>query len=554
MVVPPVLDSGVSELRTAPGDFSRASIWLQISGPLLVSGAAAAIELSRGTFAIPNPPAILLLIVVFAAFIGGLQSGLVTALIASLYFVYFFSIPGQPFHHSQENLRRILVWAVTTPSMAIMVGILKRQADRASVVSRENAILAGQIAERGRTEQERRRAEDAAQSAREARLANQAKTEFLSRMSHELRTPLNAVLGFGQLLEMDDLSPQHREYVDTILKAGRHLLALIDEVLELSRIEAGRLAISTEPVRLGEVAAEVLDLVKPAAAQRNVRLDGDGAKICQWHVSADRQRLKQVLLNLLSNAIKYNREGGDVTLSCERSATGRARIAVNDTGPGITPDKLSRLFTPFDRLGAEQSRIEGTGLGLALSKGLIEAMSGVLGVESTVGRGSTFWVELALIDSPVERAALADVAAPAKAARGGSQNGRVILYIEDNLSNLKLIQHILAHRPEVRLISAMQGGLGLELAREHKPDLVLLDLHLPDITGEEVLRRLHDNPETGGIPVVMISADAMPHRIDRLLSAGARAYLSKPLDVKKFRDVLGEVLGDPGMDHTGKKG
>ncbi len=538
----------VRQMKKSLRDFSKAHLWPQLGGPLLASGVAVAIEvLSRGVFTIPNPPAILLLIVVFSAFIGGVRSGLVTALIAWLYFVYFFSIPGQPFHHTEANLRRVIVWAVTTPVMAIMVGILKHRTQRAFEISKENAFLTQQIAERKRTE-------EATRSAREAEQANQAKSEFLSRMSHELRTPLNAILGFAQLLEMEDLPPRHREHVEDILKGGRHLLTLIGEVLEISRIEAGRLAMSPEPVRIGEVAGDVLDLVKPIAAQRNVRLNGNGAETCEWHVSADRQRLKQVLLNLLSNAIKFNHQGGAVTLSCEGSANGRVRIKVNDTGPGIAPNKMERLFTPFERLGAEQSGIEGTGLGLALSKGLVEAMGGTLGVESTVGRGSTFWVEFSLIDGPVERVEQTGVTLPAKTELGASQRAQIVLYIEDNLSNLKLIQHILAHRPEVRLIPAMQGRLGLDLAREHRPDLILLDLHLPDIAGDEVLRRLQNDPETRGIPVVMISANATSGQIGRLLAAGARDYLTKPLDVKKFIAVLDEVLREREVGHTGKNG
>ncbi len=540
-------------MRKFPRGSSKTQLWPQLGGPLLASGVAAVIALlSRGVLTIPNPPAILLLIVVFSAFIGGVRSGLVTALIAWLYFAYFFSIPGQPFHHTAENLRRVIVWAVTTPVMAIMVGILKHRAERAVEISKENAILTEQIAERKRLGQERDRAEEATQSARVAEQANRAKSEFLSRMSHELRTPLNAILGFGQLLEMEDLAPRHREHVEDILKGGRHLLTLIDEVLEISRIEAGRLAMSPEPVRIGEVVGDALDLVKPIAAQRNLRLNGNGAETCEQHVSADRQRLKQVLLNLLSNGIKYNHAGGAVTLSCEGPVNGRMRIKVNDTGPGIAPDKMERLFTAFERLGAEQSGIEGTGLGLALSKGLVEAMGGTLGVESTVGRGSTFWVEFARIDGPVERAEQTEVTLPARADLRAYQKVQIVLYIEDNLSNLKLIQRVLAHRPEVRLIPAMQGRLGLDLAREHRPALILLDLHLPDIAGDEVLRRLQDDPETRGIPVVVLSANATSGHIDRLLSAGARDYLTKPLDVKKFLAVLGEALREHEAGHTGK--
>jgi len=406
----------------------------------------------------------------------------------------------------------------------------------AAALDRSSALLADR--ERGM-----RKATDLAETARgEADRANQAKTDFLSRVSHELRTPLNAILGFAQILEMDSLTAEHRDNVEQILKGGRHLLTLIDEVLEISRIEAGRLALSMEPVRIAEAVRDALDLITPIAAQRHVRLNGAEAAECDRHIQADRQRLKQALLNLLSNAVKYNRDGGEVTLSCEERPEQRMRIRVIDTGPGIPPDKMQRLFSPFDRLGVEHTGIEGSGLGLALSKRLVEAMGGALGVESVVGGGSTFWMELALTDGPVERVTQARIPIPTKADFRDGQKAQIVLYIEDNLSNLKLIQHILAHRPEVRLIPAMQGRLGLELAQEHQPALILLDQHLPDITGDEVLRRLQEYPETRHIPVVMITADATPSHVDRLLAAGARGYLIKPLDVMKFLAVVTNAL------------
>jgi signal transduction histidine kinase/ActR/RegA family two-component response regulator len=372
----------------------------------------------------------------------------------------------------------------------------------------------------------------------EAERANRAKSEFLSRMSHELRTPLNAILGFGQLLEMESLSPGERESVEHILKGGRHLLDLINEVLDIARIEEGRLTVSLEPVSVNEVVQESLDLVAPLAAAQDVRLTGGAAGLPNRFVVADRQRLKQVLLNLLSNAVKYNRKGGVASLSFEEMPEGRLRIKVHDSGPGIAPEKLERVFTPFERLGAEQTGIEGTGLGLALSKRLSEVMGGTLGLESAVGRGSTFWIELPQTDNPVDRVTQVGAPPPAVADPDVSRNARVILYIEDNLSNLELIQRLIAHRPEVRLLPAMQGRLGLDLAREHRPALILLDLHLPDIPGHEVLQRLQADPETRHIPVVVISADATPGQIDRLLAAGAQAYLTKPLDLKTLLAVL----------------
>ncbi len=389
---------------------------------------------------------------------------------------------------------------------------------------------------------ERRRAQEAALQAREeAERASQAKSEFLSRMSHELRTPLNSILGFGQVLEMEQLTPEQRESVGYILKAGQHLLSLIDEILDIARIEAGRLRLSLEPVPVKQVLDEARSLIRPLAAERNIRLQIHALANPDLYVLADRQRLKQVLLNLLANAVKYNREEGSVTLWCEEAPGDRLRFKVSDTGPGIPPEKLGQLFTPFERLGVEPA-IEGTGLGLALSKGLAEAMGGTIGVESVVGQGSIFWVELAEAGNPeptIERAA---EALPVSASAAGS----TVLYVEDNLSNLRLIEHVLARRSGVRLLSALQGRLGLDLAREHRPSLILLDLHLPDVPGEEVLRRLQADPRTREIPVVVISADASPGQIQRLRAAGARDYLTKPIDVRAFLRLLDETLGERG--------
>jgi signal transduction histidine kinase/ActR/RegA family two-component response regulator len=380
--------------------------------------------------------------------------------------------------------------------------------------------------------------------------ASQAKSEFLSRMSHELRTPLNAILGFAQLLELDDLTADQRESVDHILRAGRHLLDLVNEVLDLSRIEAGRLQLSPEPVLVGDVLREALDLVRPLAAERRVRLavGADAGAAAPRRVVADLQRLKQVLLNLLSNAIKYNREGGGVVLACEAAPDERLRLVVTDTGPGIPADRLARLFTPFERLGAEQSGVEGTGLGLALSQRLVAAMGGTLGVESRPGQGSSFWVELPPAGEDEEEAPPADGGAPGAAPDAPAGPGRTVLYVEDNLSNLALVRRVLARRPRIALLTAMQGQLGLDLARSHRPALVLLDLHLPDVAGEDVLRALRAAPETRDVPVVVVSADATPRQVERLLAAGARSYLTKPLDVPRLLQVVDETLaGAPGQ-------
>ncbi len=393
------------------------------------------------------------------------------------------------------------------------------------------------VTARKTAEEELKRAQE------EADRANQAKSEFLSRMSHELRTPLNAILGFAQLLEMGSLGDKQRERIDLILKGGYHLLELINEVLDIARIEAGRLALSLEPVSAGEVVRESLDLVGPLAAERGVHWDVPGTAVPDRNILVDRQRIKQVLLNLLANAIKYNRKGGTVRLSCPEPEAGRLRITVSDTGAGIPPDKMARLFTPFERLGAEGTGIQGTGLGLALSKRLVEAMGGKLGVESTVGEGSTFWVEFSTAESPLEQLHAQDARAPGAAE--ACSRAATVLYVEDNLSNFKLIEELMSLRPGISLIPAMQGQVGLDMARQHHPDIILLDVHLPDIPGHEVLRHLQDDPETRRIPVVVISADATSHQIDRLRAAGAREYLTKPLDVKKLLALLDELLREP---------
>ena len=388
---------------------------------------------------------------------------------------------------------------------------------------------------------ERKEAEEALRRAtKDAEEANRAKSEFLSRMSHELRTPLNAILGFAQLLELEAQGPADRESVEQILKGGRHLLGLINEVLDIARIEAGQLPLSPEPVRVGDAVQCVLDLARPLATGRGIEFLTAGAALHAQHVWADAQRLQQVLLNLVSNGIKYNREGGKLTVACDAAHEGRLRISVTDTGAGFPPAFRERLFQPFDRLDAEQRGVEGTGLGLVLSKRLVEAMGGTIGVESVLGEGSTFWVEFPQVESPVER--LERVASEAVSLPVSTEQTGTLLYVEDNLSNLRLVERTIALRPGVKLIPAMQGRLGLDLARQHRPDLILLDVHLPDISGEQVLRELRADPELGRTPVVVLSADATPGQVQRLLAAGARAYLTKPLDVRRLLTLLDETL------------
>ncbi len=376
----------------------------------------------------------------------------------------------------------------------------------------------------------------------EAERANRSKSEFLSRMSHELRTPLNAILGFGQLLELENLNEEQQESVRHIMSGGRHLLGLINEVLDIARIEAGRMAVSLEPVSLTAVLKDVTELVAPLARERSIRVllpEGEH----ELFAYADQQRLKQVLLNLLSNAIKYNRTEGEVRIATksfrdEIVHKQKVRLEVADTGPGLSAEKLGQLFTPFQRLGAERTNVEGVGLGLALTKRLVNLMDGVIGVQSSVGKGSTFWIEFPAAGSPLQKTAML-VARPDKVADGAAAT---VLYIEDNPSNLRLVERILSQRPEIQLLSAEQGRAGIELARERKPDAILLDLNLPDIQGHEVLMNLRANETTAEIPVIIVSADATPGQIQRLKQAGAQAYLTKPIAVGRFLQVLDETL------------
>ena len=393
---------------------------------------------------------------------------------------------------------------------------------------------------------QRKQAQEAMRAAKEeAERANNAKSEFLSRMSHELRTPLNAILGFGQLLQMQGLPPAQNDRVGHIVNAGRHLLDLINEVLDIARIEAGRVELSLEPVRVSDALTETLDLIRPLANERGVTLAAITAEhpLHQGHVMADRQRFKQVLLNLFSNAVKYNRQGGHVQLTFETTEGGRLRLSIADTGVGIAPENLARLFVAFDRLGAEHSAVQGTGLGLALSKRLIEAMGGQVGVESRLGEGTRFWIELPRAESQLDLIARQGGRGTGTPTGMGSLTGvHEVLYIEDNLSNLTLIEHLLADHPEIRLMTAMQGGLGLDLARQHLPDLILLDLHLPDLPGWDVLAALQADEATRAIPVVVVSADATPRQVEKLMKAGARAYLTKPLEVERFQRLLRQLL------------
>ncbi len=404
----------------------------------------------------------------------------------------------------------------------------RRVAERTAELAAINSALALEVAEHAKAKET-------------AEEASRAKNEFLSRMSHELRTPMNSILGFAQLLGRADLPTQQAKSVYHILKAGRHLLHLINEVLEIARIEAGRENFSLEPVALAPVLQEALGLVRPLAHQFEVELR-EGVFPREAFVRADRQRLVQIMLNLLSNAIKYNRREGHVRVTCTADGAGAWVVRVEDSGHGIPAGRAGELFSPFSRLGAEQTDVEGTGLGLALSRRLTEAMGGELSLERTGEDGSVFRVVLAGVPDPLraleETGGHTAVVAPHREA--------TLLYVEDNLANLSLVDTILLSRPGWRTIPALQGQLGVELAREHLPDVILLDLHLPDIPGDEVLRRLRSDPRTVAIPVIVVSADATGGTFDRLRSAGADAYLTKPIDIDEFLRVVERFLPEPG--------
>jgi PAS domain S-box-containing protein len=375
----------------------------------------------------------------------------------------------------------------------------------------------------------------------EADAANHAKSEFLSRMSHELRTPLNAILGFGQILNQQQLSTDQQESVNYILKGGQHLLSLINEILDIARIESGHIELSIEPVSLGEVMAQVCSLMRPLANQRNILLINNVDLSSDDYVMADRQRLEQVIINLLSNAIKYNLEGGRVVVSASQTNNGRIRISILDTGIGMSSEDLQKLFVPFERLNAADLQIEGTGLGLVLSKRIIMTMKGRLTVESVRGEGSVFWIELPATKAPIKAKTEVRKKQPQEAVRE-IERSYTVLSIEDNPFNIDLLEAILDGRSEIKLLTAVQGNIGLELAHKHHPDLILLDLNLPGISGSEVLNRLSQFEDTKDIPIIVMSADATLERIESLLNAGARAYLTKPINVEEFLYLLDEVL------------
>ena len=374
-----------------------------------------------------------------------------------------------------------------------------------------------------------------------AETANLAKSDFLSGMSHELRTPLNAILGFGQLMESDSPppSPAQKASIEQILHAGWYLLDLINEILDLALIESGKLSLSPEPMSLRDVMLECKTMIEPQATKRGIHMtfpEFDGP----YFIDADRTRVKQILINLFSNAIKYNKEDGTVVVGCTASTRDRVRVTVTDSGAGLPPDKLVQLFQPFNRLG-QQANIEGTGIGLVVTKRLVELMGGAIGVKSTVGTGSVFWFELVSTAAP----GLPDEVEAPKSVEPGSPGDellRTVLYVEDNPANLQLVEQLIARRPGMRLLAAADADMGVEIARMRQPDVILMDINLPGISGIEALAILRRDPTTASIPVVALSANAIPRDIEKGLEAGFCRYLTKPIKVHEFMDALDEAL------------
>jgi CheY-like chemotaxis protein len=362
-------------------------------------------------------------------------------------------------------------------------------------------------------------------------------------MSHELRTPLNAILGFAQLMESGSPAPtpSQKRNLEQILKAGWYLLELINEILDLALIESGKVTLSSEPVSLAEVMLECRAMIEPQARKRGVGMTFPRFEN-PFFVKADRTRVKQVLINLLFNAIKYNKPGGAVAVECTLVSPGSIRISVRDTGAGLAPEQLAQLFQPFNRLGKEAGVEEGTGIGLVVTKRLVELMGGTIGADSAVGVGSVFWIELSRASAPQLTVRENEGAAPVQPRVPDGTPLRTLLYVEDNPANLELVEQLIARRPDLRLLSAADGDLGIEFARAYQPAVILMDINLPGISGIEALKILRADPSTAHIPIIALSANAVPHDIAKALEAGFFHYLTKPIKVNQFMDALDAAL------------
>jgi PAS domain S-box-containing protein len=376
-----------------------------------------------------------------------------------------------------------------------------------------------------------------------AEQANLAKSDFLSSMSHELRTPLSAILGFAQLMESatPPPSPTQKRSIDQILQAGWYLLELINEILDLALIESGKLSLSLEPISLSMVMLECQAMVEPQAHKRDITLCFPPREV-DYFVKVDRTRIKQVLINLLSNAIKYNRVGGSVVVSCVLRDQDCIRISVCDSGEGLSAEQLAQLFQPFNRLGREANAEEGTGIGLVMTKRLVELMGGRIGVDSRVGEGSVFWVEMKRTAHPELHAHATSVALPHAEQVCVATHRYTVLYVEDNPANLMLVEDLIARRPDIRLLSACDGLRGIAMARQALPDLILMDINLPGISGVRALRTLAEDPATAHIPIMALSANAIPRDIQKGLEAGFFRYLTKPIKVAEFMAAIDAAL------------
>jgi PAS domain S-box-containing protein len=395
------------------------------------------------------------------------------------------------------------------------------------------ATLERDMTERRRYEAELNQAKGTAEA------ANLAKSDFLSSMSHELRTPLNAILGFAQLMESDVPAPTlaQKVSIDQILQAGWYLLALINEVLDLSLIESGRLSLSQEKMALADVLSDCRSMMEPLAQKRGITMTFPEFD-ANCFVMADRTRVRQILVNLLSNAIKYNRPNGSIVVECITRTQGYVRLSVTDTGLGLTAEKLAQLFQPFNRLGQEDGGEQGTGIGLVVTKRLVEVMKGTIGVESTVGKGTVFWIDLVATTPPRHDFTQAEIETSAQTLARSAGPMRTVLYVEDNPANLKLVTMLIARRADLRLLTADNGHLGVELAQAHLPDVILMDINLPGLSGIKAMSILGKDPSTTHIPIIALSANASPRDIEAGLKAGFLRYLTKPIRVDELMETL----------------